>query len=403
MIIARYDSRWTIETAHQEASSSGEIGLGAAFAGGQSTASATMDCHMPRVQPGSAIERTIRRSVMAQELRDWELIVASDGSTDETDAVVQALAREDPRVRLIRTPRFGFPSGPCNAAVAEARSDLVAYVGHDDELRPEHLAVLTGAMATGVDVVYTRGATADASGRRLADTDPLQQYWHPELQLMSALFEPVRAGYRRAALVAAGGWRETAVGLEDWDLWLRMSDDERGFAPAAAVSVSMLRDPATLQHKLACDQRIELARFAEPAAARAAFRALTDRRRLPAFLDAYRRDAVTWYRGLWATGDVACPASWAGDESRMLAAVESSLHAQTDLWQTTRPASYADDRHVLESVAATQTAEHAARAGACFARAMPEFMAAVAVVVEQFDGAMTEWADTTVAGRTGRG
>lgn len=339
--------------------------------------------------------------MIAQELRDWELIVASDGSTDETDAVVRALARGDARVRLIRTPHFGFPSGPCNAAVAEARSELVAYVGHDDELHPEHLAVLTDAMLPGVDVVYTRGATIAASGRRLVDTDPWQQYWHPELQLMSALFEPVRAGYRRAALEAAGGWRETAVGLEDWDLWLRMSDDERSFQPVEAVSVSMLRDPATRQHTLACDHRIKLAGFPEASAARAAYRAVTDRRRLPAFLEAYRRDAIAWYRGLWASGDLVCPAPWAGDEARMLDALDMSLRAETDLWQTTRPASY-DDRHVLESVAATQTAEHAARVGACFARTMPEFMAAFTSVVTDFDGEVTGRAGTTVAGGTGR-
>lgn len=337
---------------------------------------------------------------MAQELRDWELIVVSDGSTDATDSAVASLVEEDSRVRLIRTSHYGFPSGPCNAGAAEARSELIAYVGHDDEFRPEHLAVLTAAMRPDVDIVYTRGRTVDAAGRRLVDTDPLQQYWHPELQLMSAIFEPVRAGYRLAALKAGGGWRETAVGLEDWDLWVRLADDDRRFAPVEAVSVSMLRDPATRQHTLECDQRIELARFPTPSAARAAYRALTDRRRLDGFLEAYRCDAVAWYRRLWASGDLVCPAAWADDEARMLAALDSSLGAATDPWQTTQPFSYGD-RHVLENVVATQTAEHATRVGACFARTMIDFMDAFTGTVQDFDGEVTALADTPAA--RGRG
>lgn len=338
----------------------------------------------PTYNRGPAITRTVR-SVMAQSRSDWELIVVSDASTDDTDDVVRALAREDDRVRLLRTPRHGHPSGPCNAGVADAQGELIATIGHDDELLADHLATLSVAMTPGVDVVYTQGRTMDADRRPLGDTDPLQQYWHPELQLTGALFEPARAGVRRAAFAAAGGWRETAVGLEDWDLWLRLSDDGARFAPVADVSVAMLRDPGTRQHTLDCEHRIELARFDSPPAARAAYRALTDRRRLDGFLETYRDDARRHYSALWASGEMRCPAAWADDEERMLAALEASLHAESELWQTTRPASHGDV-HVLENVIATQTAAHAARVGAAFARTMPGFMAAFAAVVSELGG-----------------
>jgi len=353
----------------------------------------------PTYNRGPAIERTIR-SVIGQDLRDWELIVASDGSVDDTDEVVRALADEDARVRLIRTQHFGFPSGPCNAAIAEAGSELIAYVGHDDELHPQHLSVLTDAMTGDVDVVYTRADTIDASGRRIGRTDPLQQYWHPELQLMSALFEPARAGYRRRAIEEAGGWRETPGGLEDWDLWLRFSDDGRRFQPVEDVSVALLRDDTTRQHTLRGDHHVELARFPTPSAARGAYRALTDRRRLGDILDGYRRDAVAWYRSLWTSGELVCPPGWAGDEDRMLAALHDALQAEADPWQTTQPASYGD-RHVIENVIATQTPEQATRVGACFARTMPGFMTLFTAAIERFDGELTVLDDTPVAGGLG--
>ena len=41
------------------------------------------------------------RSIQRQHHQDWLLLVRDDGSSDGTPALVEALAREDPRIRLV--------------------------------------------------------------------------------------------------------------------------------------------------------------------------------------------------------------------------------------------------------------------------------------------------------------
>src|SRR4030095_14831574 len=55
-----------------------------------------------------------------------EIVVASDGSTDGTDGIVEEIASRAPSVRLLRCERAGKASVQ-NRAVAERASEVVAF------------------------------------------------------------------------------------------------------------------------------------------------------------------------------------------------------------------------------------------------------------------------------------
>lgn len=89
---------------------------------------------VPAYNAGRFIRRTID-SVLAQSYRDFELIVVNDGSTDDTEQVVQSYGE---KVRYIYQANAG--DGPArNTGIAAARGEWIAFLDHDDEWLPHKL------------------------------------------------------------------------------------------------------------------------------------------------------------------------------------------------------------------------------------------------------------------------
>ena len=77
------------------------------------------------------------RSVLAQTLADFELVVADDGSSDGTAALVASF--DDPRVTYCAFAHHGV-SAARNAGASEARGEFLVFLDSDDELCPDALA-----------------------------------------------------------------------------------------------------------------------------------------------------------------------------------------------------------------------------------------------------------------------
>lgn len=95
------------------------------------------------------------RSVQRQTLFDWECIVADDGSRDGTAAVVDEVARQDPRVRRVPLARAGLVPA-LNAGLSECRGAFVARMDADDLMHRERVETQVEALR--------RDATLDAVG-----------------------------------------------------------------------------------------------------------------------------------------------------------------------------------------------------------------------------------------------
>jgi glycosyltransferase involved in cell wall biosynthesis len=75
-----------------------------------------------------------------------EIVVASDGSTDRTDEIVEELAARAPRVRLLRCPREGKVAAQ-HRSVRETTSDVVAFTDANTDWRPDALRKLVRNLA----------------------------------------------------------------------------------------------------------------------------------------------------------------------------------------------------------------------------------------------------------------
>lgn len=99
-------------------------------------------------------EQTIRvavNSVLLQSYADFELLVIDDCSTDNTTQVVRAI--EDPRLRLVLSPRNQGPAGARNRGIREARGEFIAFLDSDDRWLPDALERMVTTLSAQADKV----------------------------------------------------------------------------------------------------------------------------------------------------------------------------------------------------------------------------------------------------------
>lgn len=94
--------------------------------------------------PAYNVDRFIGRAIESlqnQTLRDFELLVVDDGSTDRTGQVADKLAERDIRIEVIHTKNQGAAAAR-NTALDRATGEFVHFVDADDWVEPEMLADL---------------------------------------------------------------------------------------------------------------------------------------------------------------------------------------------------------------------------------------------------------------------
>jgi len=103
--------------------------------------------------------------LLAQTFTDFELIISDNASTDRTQEICQAYAR-DPRIRYVRQPT-NIGAGPNhNMLVAMARGEYFKWASHDDLYDPELVARCVEALEAHPEMVlaHVYDASVDADG-----------------------------------------------------------------------------------------------------------------------------------------------------------------------------------------------------------------------------------------------
>jgi glycosyltransferase involved in cell wall biosynthesis len=162
-------------------------------------------------------------SVAAQTLRDLDLIVIDDCSTDDSLAVAQAWleahADRFNRAMLLQNERNSGLGFTRNVGFANADSRFVLPLDADNKLRPDYAKrTLETIEETGAAFVYTLTREFGDSHELMGVRD------YRPTQFVVSNYIDAMALVRRSAWSACGGYDHVRHGWEDYDLWCRMAE-----------------------------------------------------------------------------------------------------------------------------------------------------------------------------------
>ena len=85
------------------------------------------------------LERALK-SLLIQDLQDWECLIVNDGSTDDTDAFVQSWINSDDRFRYLKHGHRGQALTK-NAGILASSGLFITFLDSDDEYTTDHLSI----------------------------------------------------------------------------------------------------------------------------------------------------------------------------------------------------------------------------------------------------------------------
>lgn len=171
-------------------------------------------------------------SIASQRHRNWQVIIACDGSTDGTYEIAQQAAASSSRIMALNLAHGGA-SKARNAGLAKATGEWVLFLDADDTISPGFLSHMLGVAARNphADIVACGYRRLDELGRNCGRFMPLPL---DKDGLAVCAAGPPGAIHsfivRRNRVVKCSGFDETLHTNEDWDLWLRLAQDGCRFA-----------------------------------------------------------------------------------------------------------------------------------------------------------------------------
>jgi succinoglycan biosynthesis protein ExoA len=179
---------------------------------------------MPVLNEEQHLAAAVEQILASEYPGPLEVILALGPSRDGTDEVAAALVQRENRVRTVANPS-GRTAAGLNAAITAARYDIIVRVDGHALIPPDYLAIAVRTLAdTGADnvggIMGAEGVTAFEQAVAAA-----MRSWfgvggaafHIGGQAGPAL--TVYLGcFRRAAIEAAGGFDESMVRAQDWEL-----------------------------------------------------------------------------------------------------------------------------------------------------------------------------------------
>ncbi len=207
-------------------------------------------------------------SLANQTFNDFEVVIIDDGSTDRSAEIIESVAMNDKRYRLIKQPNRGLVAA-LNRGIAEAKASFIARLDADDIAEPERFArqIIFLRNHPSVAVLGSAIQIVDENGLyRRIQKYPCGPSAVSKTMLNGCALAHPAVMMRREAVLSVGGYREAFRHAEDYDLWLRLDErHELDNLPEALIKYRQHTTSVSVRHR----QQQAFATFVAKACAKA--------------------------------------------------------------------------------------------------------------------------------------
>jgi len=167
------------------------------------------------------------KCAQSQTLKDIEIIVVDDCSTDRTKSVVKVYSQSDKRIKYFRLDsNSGSPVAPRNLGASMAKSDYLAFLDSDDLWEIDKLSIQYKMMLADKTFISYHDLKVNKDNHFYKLWSQMSTC-HEGLvfkHLLKKNFIPTSSVMiRRETYKAFGGMNPNYRISHDWDLWLRIA------------------------------------------------------------------------------------------------------------------------------------------------------------------------------------
>jgi glycosyltransferase involved in cell wall biosynthesis len=165
------------------------------------------------------------RSVLDQSLREFELVIVDDGSTDASVEVARSFG--DERIAVVELGRNRGGNAARNAGVRAAKAPLIGFLDSDDTYLPDKLGLVVGEFERrpGLDLLVDSFIKVQPSGARLVRKNPVidQRDTFRRALFTRQLWKATPSITARRDTILRVMFDETLRRLQDFDFLIRAS------------------------------------------------------------------------------------------------------------------------------------------------------------------------------------
>lgn len=177
---------------------------------------------MPVYNAGQYLAQAID-SIVSQTLKDWELILINDGSTDDSDTIISRY--KDSRIYYVKNETNLGLIKTLNKGIDYCGGKYIARMDADDISHPDRLKLQVSFLDNHPDHVLcgTDATVVDATGMQ---TGKIRNLCHNEALQINLLFSPPfihPSVMIRSDVLRNNKYDEAYKHVEDYELWTRIT------------------------------------------------------------------------------------------------------------------------------------------------------------------------------------